>query len=45
LGPIVRIRISYWLQALGEYAFCKVVEAVAEVNKNFRVVAFRTGNY
>ncbi|CAF0760948.1 unnamed protein product [Brachionus calyciflorus] len=26
-------------KALGEYAFCKVIESVNEVNKNFRIIA------
>ena len=26
-------------KALGEYAFCKVIESIVEVNKNFRIVA------
>ena len=26
-------------KALGEYAFCKAIEAISDVNKNFRIVA------
>jgi len=26
-------------KALGDYAFCKVIESINETNKNFRVVA------
>jgi Fanconi anemia group M protein len=26
-------------KALGEYAFCKVIESINELNKNFRVIA------